>query len=260
MRAKLVPSRGDGRCAGSPLDSVSSASVTDIALSVCIIGGPRGWYRRFLPHRDEPGIIQFITYRLADSIPSALLEQIDDELRTVPPERMDAERRLRIEAMLDMGHGSGVLRDPRAAECVIGNWRHLDGQRYDLVAWVVMPTHVHVMIRPLEGQGIGRIVQSWKSYTGKRLRAIFPHVCVDGQFWMREYWDRFIRDETHFHNAVAYIHQNPVKAGLVTRPNEWPYLGPPSARSETDQVPEEAPTTAANVAGVTPGIGRPPSP
>lgn len=224
------------------------------------LGGPRGWYRRFLPHRDEAGLVQFITFRLADSIPSALLDRVEDELRTVPPERMDAERRLRMEAMLDMVHGSGVLRDPRAAGCVIGNWRHHDGQRHDLVAWVVMPTHVHVMIRPLGGHSLPRIVQSWKSFTGKRLKALFPHACADGEFWKREYWDRFIRDETHFHNAVAYIHQNPVKAGLVSSPDEWPYLGPPSACSEPDQVRGEAPAIAASAAGVTPAAGRPPSP
>ena len=104
-----------------------------------------------------------------------------------------------------------------------------------------MPTHVHVLIRPLDGRSLPRIVQSWKSYTGKRLKATFPQACVGGEFWMREYWDRFIRDETHFHSAVHYIRQNPVQAGLVSRPEDWPYLGvasenlgAPSACSEED--------------------------
>ena len=41
--------------------------------------------------------------------------------------------------------------------------------------------------------------------------------------WQREYWDRFIRDENHFSKAVEYIHDNPVKAGLVNTATEWEY-------------------------------------
>jgi REP element-mobilizing transposase RayT len=44
-----------------------------------------------------------------------------------------------------------------------------------------------------------------------------------GQFGFREYFDRYIRDERHFANAVQYIHENPVKAGLVENPEDWPF-------------------------------------
>ena len=43
------------------------------------------------------------------------------------------------------------------------------------------------------------------------------------QVWHREYWDRFIRDERHFVAARDYIVMNPVKAGLVTSPEDWPW-------------------------------------
>jgi putative transposase len=185
----------------------------------------KGWYRRFLPHRDEPGLIQFITYRLADSVPNYLLEQIQDELKKLPPERRNLERRRKIEVLLDKGHGSGILREAFAAACVMENWRHFAGRRYDLIAWVVMPTHVHIMIRPREGESLPRIVQSWKSYTGKRLKSLFPSACADGKFWAREYWDRYIRDEKHFRNALEYIQMNPVKAGLVLKSADWPFVG-----------------------------------
>lgn len=185
--------------------------------------GPKGWYRRFLPHCDEPGIIQFITYRLADSVPAALLEEIETYLRTIPPDRIDSERRRKFEEILDQGHGSGVLREPSAANCVIQGWRHFDGTRYDLIAYVVMPTHVHVLIRTKSGQSLPKIVQSWKSHSGRRLKSLFPHACVKGEFWRREYWDRYIRDERHFWTAIDYIRQNPVKAGLANSPAEWSY-------------------------------------
>lgn len=41
------------------------------------------------------------------------------------------------------------------------------------------------------------------------------------RIWHREYWDRYIRDHAHYANVVEYIHENPVKAGLVTRPEDW---------------------------------------
>ncbi len=190
-------------------------------------------------------MLQFITYRLADSTPSALLAQIEAEIETFPPERMHAERRRKIESLLDKGHGSGILREPRAASCVIENWRHFAGQRYDLIAWVVMPTHVHVMIRPMAGESLPYIVQSWKSYTGRYLKSLFPQACADVQFWAREYWDRYIRDERHFHNAIEYIQLNPVNAGLAAKASDWPYCGvdapgAPSASSVIAKDPEQA--------------------
>ena len=208
----------------------------------------RGWYSRgYVPHCDHPGLLQSITYHLADSLPAAVLEQMDAELRTFPPERQDAERRRRVEAWLDAGDGSCVLRLPQAAACVADTWRHFAGERYDLIAWVVMPNHVHVLVRVYEGVPLAKIVQSWKSYTGRRIGALMEESRADGQHipvmmeesrartrrsqrrsrgqrvWMREYWDRYIRDERHFQMAMDYIHQNPVKAGLVGTAKDWPW-------------------------------------
>jgi putative transposase len=187
----------------------------------------RGWYSRgYLPHHDQPSLLQAITYRLADSLPAEVLSRFDAEVRRLPTARQEAERRRRIDAWLDSGHGCCALRRPEAALCVVENWRHFDGTRYDLIAWVVMPNHVHVLIRVYEGIALGAIVQSWKSYTGRRIRAMMA-ADAGGQVahgvWMREYWDRFIRDEGHFHATVEYIHHNPVKAGLVSRAEAWPW-------------------------------------
>jgi len=188
-----------------------------------------GWYSRgYLPHCDYPGLLQSITYHLADSLPAAALERMDAELRSLPPQQRDRERRQRIEDWLDAGHGCCVLREPEAAACVVENWRHFAGERYDLIAWVVMPNHVHVLIRVYEGVPLGKIVQSWKSYTGKKMRGMMEsragaRPSQGGGVWMREYWDRYIRDERHFEAVVRYIHDNPVKARLVERPEDWPW-------------------------------------
>ncbi|QOV91778.1 REP-associated tyrosine transposase [Humisphaera borealis] len=219
---------------------------------------PKNWYTRgYLPHCDQSGLLQSITYRLADSLPASVLAKIEDELALLPPPKQDDERRRRFEQWLDAGHGSCLLRDPAAADCVVQGWRHFDGKRYDLMAWVVMPNHVHVMVRVYEGWTLGKIVQSWKSFTsrkiGKMLRekivgnaelqlgtglsspvknvkqglgnagpeAGVTPTEVSGGIWMREYWDRYIRNEQHFTATVDYIHQNPVKAGIVSSPTAW---------------------------------------
>jgi len=189
----------------------------------------RGWYSRgYLPHCDHPGLLQSITYRLADSLPASALERLIAELQTLPEGRRDGERRKRIEDWLDAGHGCCLLREPEAAACVVENWRQFAGERYDLIAWVVMPNHVHLLIRTYEGVSLGKIVQSWKSYTGRRVRAIMEEGRAGARrsqagVWMPEYWDRYIRDEAHFEAVVRYIHHNPVKAGLVDRPTNWPW-------------------------------------
>ena len=80
-----------------------------------------------------------------------------------------------------------------------------------------MPNHVHVLIKT--NSDLPRIVQSWKSFTGKwalkNNKKLNLGIDDDAkEFWMSEYWDRFIRDEEHFNNTVRYILNNPVKANL----------------------------------------------
>ena len=108
----------------------------------------------------------------------------------------------------------------------------LDLVRYRLLAWVVMPNHVHVLFQPVNGWTLARIVASWKTYTGRQLALLYRHMPASSHarcVWQREYWDRFMRDELHFQVTKSYIHDNPVKAGLVARAEEWEWS---SARME----------------------------
>ena len=173
-----------------------------------------------------------ITYRLADSLPAAVLNRISDEVRCVPVQRQEVEKRRRIERWLDQGHGSCALRQAAAAECVVKTWQRFAGERYDLMAWVVMPNHVHVLIWVYEGSPLGKIVQSWKSYTGRRRpswgSALPGVVETRASLWMRAYWDRSIRNDRHFRAAVEYVHSNPVRARLVNNPKDWPWSSAPT--------------------------------
>lgn len=131
---------------------------------------------------------------------------------------------------MDIGYGSCILGEPELANIVIENWKNFDKQRYDLIAYVVMPNHVHVLIRVYEKNSLSKIVHSWKSYSSKKMR---DYLNMAGKLakcrttalpdigWQADYWDRFIRDEKHFSRVIEYIHFNPVTAKLCTKPEDW---------------------------------------
>ncbi len=224
------------------------------------------WHSRgYLPHRDRIGLLQSITFRLADCLPQEKLRELKREREqrlAREAERGDAQRRggvegvegvegegaelglrapgveerKKIEDWLDAGMGCCALRHPQVAQVMEDTLLKFDGEKYKLMAWCIMPNHVHVLIEPLIE--LKRIVQSWKSYTGRwalarnaELGLNIPsgqHAGQDAEqglraprFWMPDYWDRFIRNEAHLQAAIAYIHDNPVKAGLCAAPASW---------------------------------------
>ncbi len=183
----------------------------------------KGWYSRgYLPHLDAPNVLQTITFRLADSLPQETLRRLEDELAGLPETTRNVERRRAIDARLDAGLGCCALRHPHLAAVMQQTLLKFDGQRYRLLAWCVMPNHVHTLVEPKAP--LAKIVQSWKSFTGRwalRRNTELGLGLRGKRLWMRDYWDRFIRDETHFHGAVRYIHHNPVKAGLCRTPADW---------------------------------------
>ena len=127
-----------------------------------------------------------------------------------------------LDKYLDAGAGCCALRHPQVARIMQDTLLKFDGEKYRLLAWCIMPNHVHVLIDPL--MELARIVQSWKSYTGRWALAHNAELGLGvpgGAFWMREYWDRYIRNEKHFHAVVEYIHTNPVKAYLCGVPEAW---------------------------------------
>ncbi len=177
---------------------------------------PPGWHSRgYLSHLDVPGLLQSVTFHLGDSIPHEALTRIYAETRADDPVRLQ-----RIERLLDAGHGACWLRRPDIAPLVEAALLHFDGARYRVLAWVVMPNHVHVLIETLEGHPLPDQLQSWKSYTAKAANALLGRT---GAFWERDYFDRYIRDDHHLAAVVHYIEQNPVKAGLVERAEDWPW-------------------------------------
>jgi REP element-mobilizing transposase RayT len=173
----------------------------------------RFWHRRgYLPHFDAGATVQSITFRLADSLPRQLFNAIRASSKT------ESENRSRIEAVIDRGRGTCVLRLKECGGIVENALMHFDGERYRLLAWVVMPNHVHVAIEQIEGHRLGDIVHSWKSYSANRINRLLGR---KGALWAVDYFDRFVRDGAHYANLIRYIECNPVKAGLVAHAEDW---------------------------------------
>ncbi len=188
------------------------------------------WHDRgYLPHFDAADIWQFITYRLADSMPRQVARTLADELGALPVEERDAAYRKRVEGWLNAGHGACWLARPDVAEIIAENWRHFAGTRYDLGAWVIMPNHVHLLIRIRDGHPLEKIIRSWKSYTAKRIMDLTG---CGSPVWWNDYWDRFIRDDGHYSNTWRYIEENPVSAGLVGQADAWRWGSAYGRRSE----------------------------
>jgi len=127
------------------------------------------WYSwGYLPHFDHAGLLQMINFRLADSLPSHLLEQLDKTVKQID----DVLRRKRIEAYLDAGHGSCVLGDPRVSRMVEDSLLYFDGKRYRIIAWVIMPNHIHALVEIKQDMLLSEILHSWKSFTANKANRI----------------------------------------------------------------------------------------
>ena len=178
----------------------------------------KGWYsRRNLPHFDGGNTNQFITFRLADSLPVGVLEQLEEDLKTFKGDA-EIEKIRGIEKLIDQGSGSCILRHSACAEIVRSSLEFLDGERFDLHAWVLMPNHVHFLARFNEGQLLPDGLHSLKSYTANEIKKIYPEM---GSVWQPGYFDRYMRSEEHFWRKINYIHQNPVNAKLCAEPHEF---------------------------------------
>jgi REP element-mobilizing transposase RayT len=190
------------------------------------------WHSRgYLPHFDGKETSQVVTFRLHDSLPRHVVEEWKQQLEENAD--IDLELRKSIDRFEVAGHGKCYLRTPEVASMVESALLYFDGERYRLHAWVIMPNHVHIVFTPKNGFTPGRIMHSLKSYTSKEVNKMLDR---EGIFWMEDYFDRYIRDEPHFWNAVQYVERNPVKARLCKKEDEWRWS---SARRRADQAKGE---------------------
>jgi putative DNA methylase len=113
------------------------------------------------------------------------------------------------------------LEDPRIATLFVDALLYGESVRrdYDLFAWVVMPNHVHLVLKP--NRKLSEIMRWLKTATATRANRLLGKSA--GAFWQREYFDRWIRSEKELATVVAYAEANPVTGGLAVCPKVWPW-------------------------------------
>jgi len=136
------------------------------------------------------------------------------------PSTLQHQRKLLllIDKYEDQGYGECFLRNDNVAQIVKDNLMFHNGKKYNLLCWCIMPNHVHVLVEMFSGISLSEVLHSWRSYTAHQINKLLNRT---GQVWMAEYFDRYIRDYNHYQKVVNYIHNNPVKAGFVSSPQEY---------------------------------------
>ncbi len=176
-----------------------------------------------LPHWEQTGVACFVSFRLADSVPQELLYTWATERRAwlsrnPPPHTEEQEREhdelltAKIDAWLDQGTGSCALRDRATRQALTDTLGRCEGSRYQSHAWVVMPNHVHLLFSPIAEHTIASLVRSWKGVSARQANLLNRHT---GEFWMKDFYDRLIRDAAHFWRCARYIRRNPEKAKIA---------------------------------------------
>jgi len=177
------------------------------------------WYSRgYLPHFDHTDVVQMITFRLADALPHDKLDQLKGMIGK--QKEKDAERRKEIEVYLDAGYGTCPLRESRIGSMVEDSLLHFDGQGYRLIEMGRHAKPCALACRSLLRMAATGSAKVMEVIYLSRANRILGR---SGQFWQEDYFDRFIRDMKHFESAKQYIRENPVTAGLVKLPEDWPY-------------------------------------
>jgi Rad3-related DNA helicase/REP element-mobilizing transposase RayT len=184
---------------------------------------PVAVYGGHLPHWSQEGCTYFVTFRLGDSIPQEKLRQWERErnawLKEHPEPHSESDLREyheqfteRFHHWLDAGAGECWLRRPAISEIVEKALRFFDRERYSLGHFVIMPNHVHVLVRPVQGHMLHEILQAWKSFTAHKINEALER---SGRFWQEESFDCIVRNEAQLTKFGFYIHENPAKAGLT---------------------------------------------
>jgi len=189
--------------------------------------------RGVLPHLKKEGASYFVTFRLAGTLPQNVLLRFKAEREALITHAQTARRPLtwheqeelfrwyssRVDKYLDAGHGACWLNRAKIADMVANALKFHAGQRFNLFAWVVMPNHVHAVLRPRPDQTVSQILKNWKGYSAREANRLLKR--TGSAFWQVESYDHLIRDDEDLHRCCQYTTMNPVNARLCQRPEDW---------------------------------------
>ncbi|MDE6008452.1 MAG: transposase [Muribaculaceae bacterium] len=166
-----------------------------------------------LPHWYQPGKLQFITFRLGDSLPphvQALIKNQMDWFIHKNPYPWTTETEYEFTRLfrgvqdkyLDKGYGECLLKHRECRDIIVEALSYYTQMEcYD---FVIMPNHIHLLATFTEKPEtiIGRL----KHYTARHINKLFNR---KDSLWQQDNWDRIIRNERHLMNTRTYIFNNP---------------------------------------------------
>ncbi len=208
------------------------------------------FYERTLPHIQPIGATFFVTFRLHGTIPNTKLYQWKKEyeeriLNIEAATVIEQEQQIYNERKRSFGKydeyldkyaiGNAYLKQSIIAEIVAKELHRFDGDLYDLIAYCIMSNHVHILIdtsiqlpnyyspkewEMLDLQPLQNIMKRIKGPT-----AVYANRTLNrsGRFWQKESYDHYIRNQKEFQNIIAYILNNPVKAGIVEKWEDYSF-------------------------------------
>jgi putative transposase len=214
----------------------------------------REFYRRHLPHWQPIGAILFITFRLKGSLPYEVIETLREErnLQKQNLAKLSESERTRQDYLDDRRYfvrWNDVLDKSETGPCWLGQaeiakivkeaFHYRDGREYELFTYCIMTNHVRVVFKPGKSDcqsdlpsseyhsdlqqsdsQLSKILQSLKRHTARQSNLVLGR---QGAFWQDESYDHVIRDNGEFERIIHYVLQNPVKAGLVSQWEDWPW-------------------------------------
>ena len=176
---------------------------------------PRNYTRGYLPHRSVPGAAQFVTWRLHDALDAAQWEAWKAEYRG---EENEAKLYGLAEKTLDRHEGSAVFRRIDLGRIVMDRLFEGEKDDYRVLAAIVMPNHVHAVLRIERKADLGEVMKAIKGGSAFYVNRAMGR---EGRLWQPDYFDRLIRNPGHLKRTIEYVHWNPVKAGLCDAPHHY---------------------------------------
>ena len=190
------------------------------------------FYRQRLPHKQADNAVYFVTYRLYGSVPISVIRQFQTEYelsikKLLQSKIYTAANEFALQkkhfAQFDTFMDASVnepywLNENTIAQVVYDSLLHMGTSAINLYCFTIMSNHVHCLFSVKDNNvDLYKLMQSHKSFTAKKCNIILQRT---GAFWEPESYDHIVR-AGEFDKIVNYILQNPVKAGLVKKWDDW---------------------------------------
>ena len=195
--------------------------------------GRTSYSMRRLPHVYPEGRWLFLTWHL-----HGVLQAFE---RAPPGKPLSGEAFVLMDRKLDAARtGPRFLLQDAIGSLVIASLLHgVEIGNYELEAFVIMSNHVHVLLLPKVP--VSKLMKSLKGYTAREANKVLGR--TGEPFWQKESYDHWVGDEVEWGRIKNYIENNPVKAGLVARPEDYKWSSAGHVDMTVDAARLEAPAT-----------------